>query len=53
MSIGGDLEPSTSLMELDELARTANVLIVDAIVQRRKAYDNKYVMGQVNLMSYC
>lgn len=49
VSIGGDLEPGTSLMELNELARTANVLIVDAIVQKRKAYDNKYVMGRGKL----
>ena len=47
--IGGDLEPATSLTELNELARTANVLIVDAIVQKRKAYDNKYVMGRGKL----
>ena len=49
VSIGGDLEPATSLTELNELARTANVLIVDAIVQKRKAYDNKYVMGRGKL----
>jgi GTPase len=49
VNIGHDLEPGTSLAELSELARTADVLIVDAIVQKRKAYDNKYVMGRGKL----
>ena len=49
VNVGYGLDPSTSLAELNELARTADVLIVDAIVQKRKAYDNKYVMGRGKL----
>ncbi len=49
VNVGFGLDPGTSLAELNELARTADVLIVDAIVQKRKAYDNKYVMGRGKL----
>ena len=49
VSVGGELDPGTSLAELSELARTADVLIIDAIVQRRKSYDPKYVMGRGKL----
>ena len=49
VNVGYGLDPATSLAELNELARTADVLIVDAIVQKRKAYDNKYVMGRGKL----
>ena len=38
-----------SLQELNELARTAGVIIVDAVVQKRKSYDPKFVMGRGKL----
>ena len=49
VSLGDDLDVGTSLAELNELARTADVLIVDAITQKRKAYDPKFLIGRGKL----
>ncbi|MCA9543964.1 MAG: GTPase HflX, partial [Myxococcales bacterium] len=43
------LDPRTSLRELAELATTADVVIVDALIQNRKKFDPKYVMGRGKL----
>ena len=39
------IDPDIALRELSELANTANIALVDAIVQRRKSYHPRYVMG--------
>ncbi|MCB9529485.1 MAG: GTPase HflX [Myxococcales bacterium] len=44
-----EIEPAVALRELSELATTAGVVIVDAIVQKRPRPDPKYVMGQGKL----
>ena len=44
-----DAHPQESLRELRELARTAGVEVVDAIVQAREAIDPKFVMGKGKL----
>lgn len=44
-----DIEPSVALRELSELATTAGVVIVDAIVQKRPRPDPKFVMGRGKL----
>ncbi|MBU0552899.1 GTPase HflX [Myxococcota bacterium] len=49
VSVDKRLNPQTSLRELSELANTAGVVVVDAIVQNRRAYDPKYVMGSGKL----
>lgn len=46
---GSDQKILASLQELNELARTAGVIIVDAMVQKRKLYDPKFVMGRGKL----
>ena len=43
------IDPDTSLRELAELARTADVLLVDKMVQRRAKFDPKYVLGRGKL----
>jgi GTP-binding protein HflX len=42
-------DPSESLRELQELATTAGVVIVDVMVQRRPQFDPKYVIGRGKL----
>ena len=49
VSLNPRLNPQTSLMELSELARTAGVVIVDALLQRRQSYDPKFVLGKGKL----
>lgn len=49
VSVDKSLDPQTSLLELSELARTSGVVLVDAILQNRRAYDPKYVMGRGKL----
>lgn len=49
VSVDKRLNPQTSLRELSELARTAGVVVVDAMVQNRRQYDPKYVMGSGKL----
>ncbi len=49
VSVPGEPDPQASLRELSELAATANVVIVDALVQRRPRFDPKYVMGKGKL----
>lgn len=50
VSLPGDaIEPAVALRELSELATTAGVVIVDAIVQKRPRPDPKYVMGEGKL----
>lgn len=44
-----DIEPELALRELSQLANTAEVVLVDAIVQRRRSYDPKYVIGRGKL----
>jgi GTP-binding protein HflX len=44
-----DLDPQTSLRELAELARTADVLLVDKMIQKRPRFDPKYVLGKGKL----
>ncbi|MCB9541393.1 MAG: GTPase HflX [Myxococcales bacterium] len=46
---GEPIEPAVALRELSELATTAGVVIVDAIVQKRPRPDPKYVMGEGKL----
>lgn len=46
---GDDIEPAVALRELGELANTAGVVIVDAIIQKRPKPDPKYVMGEGKL----
>ena len=41
--------PSNSLDELYDLARSANILVLDRLVQRRRAFDPKYLMGRGKL----
>lgn len=43
------IDPDTSLHELAELARTAGVVIVDRMVQKRPKLDPRFVMGQGKL----
>ena len=49
VSVPGEPDPNASLRELAELATTAGVVIVDALVQRRPRFDPKYVMGKGKL----
>ncbi len=49
VSLSNRLDPQASLRELAELGRTAEVIIVDAVVQHRKKYDSRYVMGSGKL----
>ncbi|MCA9539863.1 MAG: GTPase HflX, partial [Myxococcales bacterium] len=44
-----DIEPADALRELSELAHSAGVVIVDALVQRKPRMDPKYVMGKGKL----
>ena len=46
---GHDIEPELALRELSALANTAEVALVDAIVQRRRRYDHRYVIGKGKL----
>lgn len=46
---GDRIDPRVALRELSELASTAGVVIVDAIVQTRRKADPKYVMGKGKL----
>ena len=43
------VKPQTALRELGELAMTANVIIMDALVQKRRRFDPKYLVGQGKL----
>ena len=43
------IEPDHALRELAELASTAEVALVDAVVQKRRRYDPKYVVGKGKL----
>ncbi|MCB9728002.1 MAG: GTPase HflX [Deltaproteobacteria bacterium] len=45
----GERDPEESLSELRELARTANVHIVETLVQRRREPDPRYVIGRGKL----
>jgi GTP-binding protein HflX len=45
----GDRDPEESLSELRELARTANVSIVETLVQRRRDPDPRFVVGRGKL----
>jgi GTP-binding protein HflX len=49
VSVDKSLDPQTSLFELSELARIAGVVLVDAILQNRRSYDPKFVMGRGKL----
>ena len=44
-----DVKPDTALRELGELAMTADVIIMDALIQKRRRYDPKYLVGQGKL----
>lgn len=44
-----DVSPDIALRELNELANTADVIIMDALVQKRTRYDPKYLVGQGKL----
>ena len=46
---GDRTDPKVSLRELSELAATAGVVLVDAVVQSRPRFDPKYVMGKGKL----
>ncbi len=43
------IEPDLALMELSELASTADVALVDVIIQKRRSYDPRYVIGKGKL----
>ena len=45
----GDVKPEESLAELRELAITANVRIVETLVQRRRKADPRFVLGRGKL----
>lgn len=49
VSLDDSVDPRTALKELSELARTAGILLVDAVVQKRKQFDPKYVVGRGKL----
>ncbi|MEZ4466098.1 MAG: GTPase HflX [bacterium] len=50
VSVGPDaLDPDESLRELAELARTADIVLVDRMVQKRRQYDPKFVLGRGKL----
>ncbi len=49
VSTDSSIEPKASLRELSELARTASVMIVEGIIQRKQAIDPKFVMGKGKL----
>ena len=44
-----EIRPAVALSELRELARTAGVIIMDAMVQKRRRFDPKYLVGQGKL----
>ncbi|MEE2786452.1 MAG: GTPase HflX [Myxococcota bacterium] len=44
-----EIRADVSLKELTALAATADVALVDAVVQHRRSYDARYVMGQGKL----
>jgi len=46
---GDRIDPQVALRELNELANTAGVVIVDALVQTRRKADPKFVMGKGKL----
>jgi GTP-binding protein HflX len=45
----GSIDPDESLRELAELARTADVVIVDRMVQKRPQLDPRYLIGKGKL----
>lgn len=45
-STGSAKEAESSMLELEELARTAGIEILDSIIQRRKSLDPKTVIGK-------
>lgn len=49
VSVDNSVDPNAALRELAELARTAGIVIVDAVLQRRKQFDPKYVVGRGKL----
>ena len=50
VSVGADaIDPGESLRELAELSRTADIVLVDRMVQKRRQYDPKYVLGRGKL----
>ncbi len=49
VNVDDEMDPRVSLRELAELARTADVVIVDALIQNRKKFDPKFVMGRGKL----
>lgn len=50
VTTGSILEASESLDELSELARSANVQVLDRIVQRRKTIHPRFILGRGKLM---
>lgn len=49
VTTGSLSEAEESLEELRELARSAGVVVLDAILQRRKEYDPKFLLGKGKL----
>ncbi len=49
VSLDAREDTGSALRELAELAHTAGVVIVEAVVQRRKQYDPKFVVGEGKL----
>jgi len=45
----GSMDPQESLRELGELARTADVVLVDKLVQKRPHFDPRYLIGKGKL----
>lgn len=43
------ISPDIALRELNELANTADVIIMDALIQKRTRFDPKYLVGQGKL----
>lgn len=44
-----EVKADTALRELGELAMTADVIIMDALIQKRKRFDPKFLVGQGKL----
>lgn len=49
VSTDSHIDPKASLRELSELARTANIIIVEGLIQKRPQIDPKFVMGKGKL----
>ncbi len=49
VTTGSLIEEEESILELEELAKSADVIVVDKIIQKRKEIDPKYFLGKGKL----